>query len=130
MRLSLLLLALPASSVAPSRGSPRTRRKRVRTVAFSAAIVAAATNGTQRTYTESLLKTVLQSIWVAGGNPKMVITNGTQKQAEAAFVGLADQRRETGDKQITIVAGADVYVSDFGRHRVCGRSLCVELAMR
>jgi hypothetical protein len=82
---------------------------------FSSSIVAAATNGTQRTYTESLLKTVLQSIWVAGGNPKMVITNGTQKQAEAAFVGLADQRRETGDKQITIVAGADVYVSDFGR---------------
>jgi hypothetical protein len=48
----------------------------------------------------------------------MVITNGTQKQAEAAFVGLADQRRETGDKQITIVAGADVYVSDFGRSRL------------
>lgn len=82
---------------------------------FSAGIVAAATNGTQRAYTEGLLKTVLQSIWVQGGNPKMVITNGTQKQAEAAFVGLADQRRETGDKMITIVAGADVYVSDFGR---------------
>lgn len=82
---------------------------------FSAGIVAAATNGTQRTYTETLLKGVLQSIWVAGGNPKMVITNGTQKQAEAAFAGLADQRRDTGDKRITIVAGADVYVSDFGR---------------
>jgi hypothetical protein len=82
---------------------------------FSAGIVAAATNGTQRAYTESLLKGVLQSIWTAGGNPKMVITNGTQKQAEAAFVGLADQRRETGDKRLTIVAGADVYVSDFGK---------------
>ena len=82
---------------------------------YSAGIVAAATNGTQRAYTESLLKTVLQLVWVAGGNPKMVITNGSQKQAEAAFVGLADQRRETGDKAITIVAGADVYVSDFGK---------------
>ena len=50
---------------------------------FSAGIVAAATNGTQRAYTEALLKTVLQSIWVQGGNPKMVITNGTQKQAQS-----------------------------------------------
>lgn len=81
---------------------------------FSAGIVAAATNGTQRTYTEALLKTVLQSIWTSGGNPKAVITNGTQKQTEAAFAGLATQRRETGNKRVTIVAGADVYVSDFG----------------
>jgi Family of unknown function (DUF5309) len=81
---------------------------------FSAGIVAAATNGTQRPYTEALLKTVIQSIWTAGGNPKMVITNGTQKQAQSAFTGLADQRRETGNKMITIVAGADIYVSDFG----------------
>ncbi len=83
---------------------------------FSAGIVAAATNGTQRAYTESLLKSVLQSVWVSGGNPKMVITNGTQKQAEAAFVGLADQRvNNNGNSQITIVAGADVYLSDFGK---------------
>jgi len=81
---------------------------------FSAGIVAAATNGTQRAYTETLLKTVLQSIWVAGGNPKMVFTNGTQKQTEAAFAGLATQRRESGNKKLTIVAGADIYVSDFG----------------
>lgn len=83
---------------------------------FSAGIVAAATNGTQRAYTETLLKTVLQQIWVSGGNPKMVITNGTQKQNEAAFTGLAanriDNRPNAG--QLTIVAGADVYVSDFG----------------
>jgi hypothetical protein len=81
---------------------------------FSAGIVAAATNGTQRTYTETLLKTALQSIWTLGGNPKMVITNGTQKQAQAAFTGLADARRESGNKRLTIVAGADIYVSDFG----------------
>lgn len=81
---------------------------------FSAGIVAAATNGTQRAYTETLLKTVLQSVWSAGGNPKMVFTNGTQKQTEAGFAGLAQQRRETGNSKLTIVAGADIYVSDFG----------------
>ena len=81
---------------------------------FSGSIVAAATNGTQRAYTESLLKSVLQSIWLKGASPKMVITNGIQKQNEATFAGLAQQRRETNDKRITIVAGADAYVSDFG----------------
>lgn len=84
---------------------------------FSGGIVAAATNGTQRAYTETLLKTVLQSIWTAGGNPKMVITNGTQKQAEAAFAGLAVNRVDNSPNggQLTIVAGADVYQSDFGK---------------
>lgn len=81
---------------------------------FSAGIVAAATNGTQRAYTEALLKPVLQSAWANGGNPKAVITNGPQKQLAAAFAGLAQQRRDTGDKKATIVAGADFYVSDFG----------------
>lgn len=81
---------------------------------FSAGIVAAATNGTQRAYAEAQLKAVLQSIWNEGGNAKMVITNGTQKQNAAAFVGLADARRESGNKRLTIVAGADIYVSDFG----------------
>ena len=81
---------------------------------FSAGIVAAATNGTQRAYTETLLKGVLQTTWTAGGNPKMVLTNGAQKQAAAAFAGLAVNRREAGNKKLTIVAGADIYVSDFG----------------
>ncbi|MGL5734118.1 MAG: SU10 major capsid protein [Beijerinckiaceae bacterium] len=84
---------------------------------FSAGIVAAATNGTQRAYTEALLKTVLLSIWNAGGNAKMVITNGAQKQAEAAFAGLAVNRIDNSPNggQLTIVAGADVYQSDFGK---------------
>lgn len=81
---------------------------------FSAGIVAAATNGTQRAYTETLLKGVLQTTWTAGGNPKMVFTNAAQKQTAAAFAGLAQQRRETGNSKATIVAGADIYVSDFG----------------
>jgi hypothetical protein len=82
---------------------------------FSAGTVAAATNGTQRTYTEALLKTAMQTAWNAGGNPKFVITSGTKKQQAAGFTGLAQSRRETGNKKIEIIAGADVYVSDFGQ---------------
>lgn len=84
---------------------------------FAASIVAAATNGTTRAYTEALLKTVLLGIWNNGGNAKMVITNGAQKQAEAAFAGLAINRIDNSPNggQLTIVAGADVYQSDFGK---------------
>lgn len=81
---------------------------------FSAGIVAAATPGTLRTYAEGQLKTVVQSAWANGGNPSMVFTNGVLKQAAAAFPGLAQQRREAGNGRLTIVAGADIYVSDFG----------------
>ena len=75
---------------------------------------AAATNGTQRAYTEALLKTQLANIWIKGGNPKLVITSMAQKQVAATFAGLATARRESGDKKLTIVAGADLYVSDAG----------------
>lgn len=82
---------------------------------FSAGIVAAATNGTQRTYTETILKNVLSKVWTAGGDPRLVITNSTQKAVQSTFPGIAAQRRDTGTKRATIVAGADVYVGDFNR---------------
>jgi len=91
---------------------------------FSAGIVSAATNGTQRTLTETLLKTVLQSAWSKGGNVKAAIASGVQKQNLAAFSGLATQRRETGDKKITIVSGADFYVSDFGEIQFVPSRFC------
>ena len=75
---------------------------------------AAPTDGTQRAYTEALLKTAIAQAWNAGGEPSLVITSLGQKQVAATFAGLAQQRRESGDKKITIVAGADIYVSDVG----------------
>lgn len=81
---------------------------------FNAGIVEAYTAGTLRAFAESQLAGVLEDAWTAGGNPKAVIMSGTKKQTAAGFAGLADQRRETGNKRITIVAGADIYVSDFG----------------
>lgn len=85
---------------------------------------AAAGNGTQRTYTETLLKTALAAIWTKGGNPKMVVTSIAEKQLAAAFAGLATSRRETGNKKITIVAGADVYVSDVGEVQFVPSRFC------
>lgn len=81
---------------------------------FSSSLVGAATNGTARTSTETLLKGVIAAAWNSGGEPGMAIMSLTQKQTAAGFAGLATNRRETGDKKLKIIAGADVYVSDVG----------------
>lgn len=81
---------------------------------FSAGIVAAATNGTQRTLTESLVKSVLATQFTNGAAATMALMSGTDKQLFSAFTGIADIRADApGRKQATIIAGADVYVGDF-----------------
>lgn len=82
---------------------------------FSAGIVAAATNGTQRTFTEALVKGVLATAFSNGAKLSQCYVDGTHKQQFSAFTGIADIRADVkGMNQATIYAGADVYVSDFG----------------
>lgn len=82
---------------------------------YSAGIVAAATNGTQRTFTEALVKTVLATAFSNGGKPSQAYMSGTHKQQFSAFTGIADIRTSvSGTSQATIYGAADVYVSDFG----------------
>lgn len=85
---------------------------------------AAATSGTNRAVTEAMLKTQLANAWTKGGNPRLVIVGPSQKQNFAAFSGMAQARRETGNKKITIVAGADIYVSDFGEVQFVPSRFC------
>jgi hypothetical protein len=82
---------------------------------WSGGVVAAATNGTQRTFTETLVKSVLSAAFANGARPKQAYMGPTQKQAFSAFTGIADIRADvSGDKMATIYGAADVYVSDFG----------------
>lgn len=82
--------------------------------AFSGGIQAAATDGTQRAFTESQLLAVLQLCWENGGEPNMVLLGGFNKRQASSFTGIVDAVREVGNKSATIVASADVYKSDFG----------------
>lgn len=86
--------------------------------AFSAGIQAAATDGTQRAFSETYLKDVMQLCWENGGEPSILMVGGFNKKAVSGFTGIADQVRDTGSKAATIVATADVYVSDFGTLKV------------
>lgn len=83
---------------------------------YSAGIVAAPTDGTQRTFTESLLKTAVANAYGAGGKPTVLMLGTTQKQNFSAFVGIAVNRYQLNKAQMgAIIGAADVYVSDFGQ---------------
>jgi Family of unknown function (DUF5309) len=80
---------------------------------------AAFADGTQRAWSEALLKTVAAQIWTSGGTLKMLIVGGTQKQNTSAFAGIAVNRFQlTTPKMGAIIGAADVYVSDFGELQI------------
>lgn len=78
-------------------------------------VVAAATNGTQRTFAESQVKSVIATGFNNGGKFKLAFMGMTHKQQFGAFTGIADIRADVkGPTQATIIGAADVYVSDAG----------------
>jgi len=77
--------------------------------------IAARTDGTQRAFTEALLKTVIAKVWESGGTPTMLMVGSFNKQAASGFNGIATRFRDVpAGQQAQIVGAADVYVSDFG----------------
>lgn len=82
-------------------------------------LVTAATDGTQRPFTEALLKGVIRSAWVNGGEPSIVMVGPFNKQVASTFTGIATQYRENmGMKRAVILGAADIYISDFGEHKI------------
>ena len=75
----------------------------------------ARTNGTNRTFTEAILQSVVKSVYTAGGNPKILMVTPAHKQTVSGFAGIAAQRyMAPTDAPTTIIGAADVYLSDFG----------------
>ena len=80
----------------------------------------ARTDGNVRTFTETILKNVIQQVWTAGGTPKILMTGPVNKQRVSGFSGIASARYNLngGDRPATIIGAADIYVSDFGQVQV------------
>jgi len=77
--------------------------------------VSTRTDGTQRTFTEQLLKDAVASVFSSGGNPKVLMVGPSGKQKVSSFAGIAAQRfMAPSDTPTTIIGAADVYMSDFG----------------
>jgi Family of unknown function (DUF5309) len=84
-------------------------------------LVAAATDGTQRTFTETILKTSILNAWTKGGKNLTVLVGGAQKQVASQFAGIATKYNLANGNSsagVTIYGAADLYVSDFGHHRI------------
>ena len=76
----------------------------------------ARTDGTQRVFTEDLLKDVLQACYLAGGNPSLLFAGAFNKRVLSTFNGNATKTVEAATKKIS--AGVDVYDGDFHTLRV------------
>jgi len=85
---------------------------------FSSGNTVAATNGTQRTFTEALLKAGIQAAWNNGGRPSVIIVNGNEKVVASGFTGISTQYQEPKGKPATVVGAVDRYVSDFGTFNI------------
>jgi hypothetical protein len=71
-------------------------------------------------FSENDLKAVISACWTQGGSPDMILVGPNAKKKISGFTGIADITKEAGNtaKVTRIIGGADVYVSDFGEHRV------------
>lgn len=76
----------------------------------------AITDGTQRAFTETLLKDVCQKVFTAGGDPDVLMVGPAQKQVVSGFTGNATRMDKSEDQKL--YTAIDVYVSDFGEFKV------------
>jgi len=74
------------------------------------------TDGTQRAFTETLLRSTLKTTWDSGGNPNVIMLNGFNKQKLSFFTGGATRFDKAEDKRL--MTSIDVYESDFGTMQV------------
>lgn len=82
-------------------------------------LTAAATDGTPRAFTETLLKGVIKSVWDSGGEPDTIMMTGSKKQTASTFTGIAALQNDVnGQNKVMIYGAADVYKSDFGTHKL------------
>tara|TARA_B100001123_G_scaffold15750_1_gene17822 strand:- start:344 stop:1132 length:789 start_codon:yes stop_codon:yes gene_type:complete len=77
---------------------------------------AAPTDGTQRAFTETILKAVIQSTYSSGGDPSVLMVGPFNKGVVSGFTGRSSARQMIGATKIQ--AAADLYASDFGDLKV------------
>lgn len=93
------------------------------TPGYANSVWAAPTDGTATvTLTEALLISALDAAWTDGGDPSVIMVNSGIKNDIASFGGaskFAGTYVPNGDRaQAMVVGGVDLYVSDFGSHKI------------
>ena len=84
----------------------------------------AVTDGTQRVFTEALLKDVLQDCFTSGAEPTQLVVGGFNKEKESGFTGRSSARQMIDAN--TVEASVDIYSGDLEIlqlfHHVCRRA--------
>jgi hypothetical protein len=76
----------------------------------------ARTGGTERAYTEVMLKEVLRECFDNGGDPDKIHVGAFNKQTMSGFAGNATREVGAADRQL--YAAIDIYDSDFGELQI------------
>src|SRR6516225_6873004 len=79
---------------------------------YSGGTVTAATDGTQRSFTEALLKDVAQQVYSAGGDADTLMVGASQKQVVSTFTGNNTRMQDTSKG--TLATAIKIYESDYG----------------
>jgi hypothetical protein len=76
----------------------------------------APTDGTQRALTEALIKEAMQTAYIAGAEPSVLMVGPVNKLQVSTFEGRAATRVNVGTN--TVTSNVTVYASDFGELKV------------
>lgn len=82
---------------------------------------AARTDGTQRTFTETIAKEVFSACYTSGANPKVLMVGPWNKAVVSGFSGVATRNYDLSNvnpKPTAVIGAIDVYVSNFSTVRV------------
>lgn len=92
------------------------------TPGFAAGNWTAPTDGTTSALDETLFVSGLDAAWQDGGDTSIIMMNTTQKRKIAAFGGASKFAGtyvpNAGKTQSMVVGGVDLYISDFGEHKI------------
>lgn len=77
---------------------------------------AAATDGTQRTFTEAMLVTGMQNAWTQGGSPSMLLAGPKQRAVVSTFTGGGTKYQQMDDTKLSVTI--TTYVGDFGTVKI------------
>jgi hypothetical protein len=76
-------------------------------------------DGSSTALSEAAVQTALATAWTEGGETDVIMVGTVLKRTLATFTGLATRFRDVGSKQQAQIIGAvDVYVSDYGNHKI------------
>lgn len=75
--------------------------------------------GSARDLTDTILNQAIEDVWVAGGDPSILMCGAKQKAAITGFSGnTSDSRKFTNAEAKKYINAVDVYVSDYGELNV------------